>query len=71
MACAHRVDVADVAFDQRRTECRLAMSGRQVVVDDDPVPSLAEGLGGVAADVARAAGNQDGGRLSCGQWSNR
>ena len=68
---AHGVDVADVALDERRTERRLAMTGRQVVVDDGPVAGPAQRLGGVAADVAGATGHQHRARVSGGQWSSR
>ena len=68
---AHGIDVADVAFDQRRAQRRLAVAGRQVVVDDDAVAGLAERLGGVAADVAGATRDQDDAAIRRGQWSNR
>ena len=65
------VDVGGISFDERRAERRLPMTGRQVVVDHHAVTRLTQGLGSVAADVASATGDQDGGRLSCGQWSSR
>jgi hypothetical protein len=58
---AHHLDeagrVADVSLLERRagTLRRFAVSGCQVVVDDDVFPSLAERLDGVAADVTGAA----------------
>ena len=70
-SASHRVDVGCVALDERRTERRFAVAGTQVVVDDDVMTRLAQGLGGVASDVAGATGDQNGGRLSGGQWSNR
>ena len=55
--------VADVAHHQRAGVAggerrRLAMPGREVVVDHDPVAGLHQRLDGVAADVAGAAGHQ-------------
>ena len=68
---AHGIHVADVAFDQRRAERRVAVPRREVVVDDDAVAGAPQRLGGVAADVAGAAGDEDGGQVSGGQWSSR
>ena len=65
IARAHGVDVADVALDERRAERRVAMARRQIVVDDDAISRLPERLGGVAADVAGAAGHEHGGGA---QW---
>jgi hypothetical protein len=54
---AHVANVADL---ERRTREAGggAMPGAQIVVDDDIVAGRAEGLHGVAADVARAAGHE-------------
>jgi hypothetical protein len=68
---AHGGHVPDIAFDERRAERRVAVSGRQVVVDDDAVPGLAEGLRRMAADVAGAAGDEYRRRATGGQWSGR
>ena len=68
---AHGIDVADVAFDERTAERRLAVAGRQVVVDGHAVAGGAQRLGGVTADVAGAAGHEHLTRVSGGQWSNR
>jgi len=35
------------------------------------VAGLAQGLGRVTANVARAPGDQDGAPVSCDQWSSR
>ena len=64
------VHVADVAFDHGRAERRASMSGREIVVDDNAVPGEPQGLGGVAADVARAASDEDDRQVSGGQWSS-
>ena len=53
----HRVAIADVADDQRRIEHRLAEAARQVIEDHDPLAAGAQLQHGVAADVARAAGD--------------
>src|SRR5688572_10776444 len=64
---AHAVDVADVPFDERRAQRRLAVPGREIVVDDYAMTRPAERLRGVAADVARAASDQNRRRISCAQ----
>ena len=66
----HGRDVGDVAFDERSVPDRLAMTGDQVVVHDDAIARPAERLGGVAADVAGAAGHQHRADVS-GQWRSR
>ena len=59
---AHGGDVGDVAFDQLAELHRVAMPGDQVVEDDDAVAGPVQRLGRVAADVAGAAGDEDGAR---------
>ena len=49
---------------------RLAMTGDQVVEDDDAIAGPLQRLGRVAADVAGATGDEDGARASV-QWRNR
>ena len=63
-------DVGDVALNELAVADRLPVSCRQIIEDHDPVAGAAQGLGGVAPDVPRAAGNQHAERLS-GQWRNR
>ena len=60
-----------VSPSMRTPSAASAVAGGQVVVDDDAMTRLAQGLGGVASDVAGATGDQNGGRLSGGQWSSR
>jgi hypothetical protein len=57
---AQQRHIADVAHDEWRTERRLAVPRRQIVEDDDPAAGSGDKLGGVAADVAGAAGDQNG-----------
>jgi len=56
-------DVVDVALDQRRAQRRPAMAGGQVVVDDDVAACAAEEFRRVAADVAGAAGDENGSQV--------
>ena len=51
--------------DERRVEHRLAEAAGQIVQHDDPLAAGAQLEDDVAADVAGAAGDQDGGRDSC------
>ena len=62
-------DVGDVSLDERPVLDGAAMAGDQVVVDENGVPRPAERLGRMAADVAGAAGDEDGARASA-QWRN-
>jgi hypothetical protein len=61
---AHHVseprDVVDVTLDQLPAERRQPMAGRQVVVDDDVPARAAKEFRRVAADVTRAAGDENG-----------
>ncbi len=50
--------VADVALFERPEPDHLAMAEAQIVVGDRLVARLGQGLAGVAADVAGAAGDQ-------------
>ncbi len=52
--------VVNVALDELRAERGLAMTGRQVVVDDDAAPGPRQQFRGVAADVAGATGDEYG-----------
>jgi hypothetical protein len=65
---AHGGAVADVAPDQRNRPLRigtrhpldrLGVTRRQVVVDDDVIAGGRQGLHRMAADVARATGDDD------------
>ena len=67
----YRGDIADVAVDHRRVERRAAMPSGEIVVNDNAVAGTPERLGGVAADVPGTSSDEDGGQISCGQWSNR
>ena len=49
---------------------RAAMAGSEIVVHHRAVAGALERLGRVAPDVPRAAGDEDGARLS-GQWKSR
>ena len=55
----YRRHVRDVPLDQFAVPDGLAMTGHQVVEHDDAMAGLLQRLGGVAADVARAAGDED------------
>ena len=66
---AHGAHVGDVALDELAVLDRVAMAGDQVVEDDDAVAGALQRLGGVAADVAGAAGDEHRARVS-GQWRN-
>src|SRR5262249_21110058 len=48
---------------------RLGIAARQVVIDDRCEAGPAQGLAGVAADVAGAAGDQNGGRFGCAHFA--
>src|SRR5690606_18874264 len=53
-------DVVDLTLDEGIREARrLAVSGREVVVDDDGKARLFQGLDRMAADVPGATGNQN------------
>ncbi len=56
---AHQRGVADVAYDQRHVAHGLPEPGGQVVDDDDRLAALAQLLYRVAADIARAASDQN------------
>ena len=51
--------VGEVAFDQRTPAHRLAVSARQIVVDDRQVSGLRQRLAGVRPDIAGAAGDEN------------
>ena len=51
--------IAEVAHHQFGAEHRPGMAGREVVVDDDPMPGLGQQPRDMAADVAGPAGDQD------------
>ena len=55
----HRRHIRDVALDQLAVLDGLAVAGDEVVEDDDAMAGLVQRLGGVAADVAGAAGDED------------
>ncbi len=57
----HGLAVAHLADDERRIEHRLAEAAREVVEHDDPLAAGAELKDDVAADIAGAAGDEDGG----------
>ena len=57
---AYRAGVGDVALDQFPVLDGLAMPGDKIVEDDHPVAGPGERLGGVAADIAGAARDEDG-----------
>ncbi len=62
--------VADVALFERPPFHRPAVTGRQVVVDDRQEARPGERLADMAADIAGAAGDQDGrfaGFFGCAQ----
>ena len=57
---AQPLGVVDVALDEGVGEPRrFAVAGREVVVDHDALAGLAQRLDGVAADVARPAGDEN------------
>ena len=62
--------IRDVALDQLAPLHRAAMPGRQVVEYDDAIARARQRLRRVAADVAGAAGDEDGARVSA-QWRNK
>jgi hypothetical protein len=51
--------VADVTLDQRSPVDGVGMAGGQVVIDDGQVTGFGQGLAGVRADIAGAAGDKD------------
>jgi hypothetical protein len=53
----HGFTVTDLAYDQWCVEHSLAKSPRKIVEDNDPLAASAKLENGVAADVARAAGD--------------
>ena len=57
---ATSVAVADVADDQRRAQHGLAKAVRQIIEHDHPLAARAQLQQHVAADIARAAGDQNG-----------
>ena len=61
--------ISDLAFDEVPVANRGAMARNQVVENDDPVAGPMERLGGMAADVAGASGDEDG-PPSTVQWRN-
>ena len=65
---AHGTDVRDVALDELAVLHGAAVSGDEIVEDDDRVAGTTERLGRVAADVAGAARHQD--ATPGGQWKN-
>ncbi|MNL70553.1 hypothetical protein D3C87_1955730 [compost metagenome] len=58
---AHRFVVAHIPLDERDPEARqvLTLAGREVVEDHDLVARAYEALGGVGADEAGPAGDED------------
>ena len=66
----HGRHIRDVALDQLAILDGLAVTGDEVVEDDDAMTGLMQRLGGMAADVAGAAGDENAPRVS-GQWRNR
>ena len=63
-------DIGDVADHQLAVLDGAAMPGGQIIVDDDAIAGALKNLGGVAADVAGAAGHEDSLQASA-QWRNR
>ena len=66
---SHGGDVGDVAFDELAVPDGFAMTGHQVVEHHDPMTGPVERLGGVAADVPGAPGDENAAALSV-QWRN-
>ena len=66
---ADRRAIGDVTRDERSVLHRLAMTGDEVVEDDDGVAGAVQRLRRMAADVAGAAGHEDGAPAT-GQWRN-
>ncbi|MNS58052.1 hypothetical protein D3C72_909580 [compost metagenome] len=58
---AHQRGVRHIALDQRPPAHELGMAGRQIVQRHRPIARLRQGLADVAADIAGAARDQDGG----------
>src|SRR3989442_908613 len=67
---ADRGHIRDVTFHEVAEGCSTAVACDQVVVDDHAVPGLAQRLRRVTADVAGAAGHEDGATASV-QWKSR
>src|SRR5439155_4629910 len=66
---ADRRAIGDVTRDERSVLHRFAMTGDEVVEDDDRVAGAVQRLRRMAADVAGAAGHEDGAPAT-GQWRN-
>ena len=66
---AERRDVGDVADDQIAVLHGGTMAGDEIVVHDHAAAGAVQRFRGVAADVAGAAGDQDGARATV-QWRN-
>jgi hypothetical protein len=66
----HGDDIGDVALHELAEFRRRTMAGRETVVDDHAEPGLAQRLRRVAADVAGAAGDENGAAASV-QWRNK
>src|SRR5579871_496745 len=57
---ADQIDIGDVAFDQRSTLHRVGMAGAEIVQGHRAIAGRGQRLAGVGADIAGAAGDQDG-----------
>src|SRR5262249_18400797 len=66
---AQRREISDIANDEVAVLHRRAMTGDEVVVDDDAVAGAVQRLRRMAADVSRAPRDEDAAPISA-QWRN-